>query len=157
MYLINRTQWFPYLAAPVSVGLVTLAIGDLGETRFLANASMLYLIAVLAMATAFGSGPAVVASIASFVAFNWFFVEPTRTFAVANPQEWVALVVFLLTAVMTGQLAAGQRSRAQEAEQREREASVLYDIARSLGGQILSGRFTRLSNGFVRTSTWRPL
>ncbi len=45
----------------------------------------------------------------------------------------MSLLFFLLTAMVTGQLAAGQRQRALEAQQREREAVVLYDVVRLLG------------------------
>ncbi len=96
----------------------------------IANISMLYLIAVLAIAVAYGSWPAVVASVLAFLAFDFFFVEPVHTFTVSDPEEWISLLLFLLTAIVTGQLAAGQRRRAQEAEQREREAVVLYDVVR---------------------------
>lgn len=102
-----------------------------GRTH-LANISMLYLIAVLAVAAGFGSGPAILASVAAFLAFDFFFTEPYYTFTVADPTEWVALLLFLATAVITGQLAAGQRRRAEEARQREREALLLYDVARLL-------------------------
>jgi two-component system sensor histidine kinase KdpD len=119
-----------YVAGLAAVVLVSLAIGFvLGQTR-IGNISMLYLIAVLVTAVAFGSGPAVVASVASFLIFNWFFVEPLHTFTVADPTEWIALLLFLATAVITGQLAASQIRRAEEAKQREREAVVLYDVAR---------------------------
>jgi two-component system sensor histidine kinase KdpD len=119
-----------YAAGLAAVVLVSLAIGFvLGQTH-IANISMLYLIAILVTAVVFGSGPAVVASVASFLIFNWFFVEPLHTFTVADPTEWIALLLFLATAVITGQLAASQMRRADEAKQREREAVVLYDVAR---------------------------
>jgi len=119
-----------YAAGVGFVVLVSLAIGlVLGQTH-IANISMVYLIAVLATAVLFGSGPAVVASIAAFLIFNWFFVEPLHTFTVADPTEWIALLLFLATAAITGQLAASQIRRAEEAKQREREAVVLYDVAR---------------------------
>jgi len=119
------------------VALVTLLI-QLVEPRLdTRNTSMLYLIVVLAVASRFGHWPAVVASVAAFVTFNWFFVEPRHTLIVSEPEEWVMLIVFLLTAIITGELAAGQRRRAEESEEREREARVLYDTARSLGGPQL--------------------
>ena len=119
-----------YAAGLAAVLLVSLVIGFvLGQTH-IANISMLYLIAVLVTAVLFGSGPAVVASVAAFLIFNWFFVEPLHTFTVADPTEWIALLLFLATAVITGQLAASQIRRAEEAKQREREAVVLYDVAR---------------------------
>ncbi len=125
-----RAWWFGYLAALAAVGLVSVVIGVALSGTHLANISMLYLIAVLAIATLFGSGPAIFASVIAFLTFDWLFVEPYHTFTVSNTEEWIALLLFLVTAVITGQLAASQRRRAQEAEQREREAVVLYDVMR---------------------------
>ena len=112
-----------------AVALVTLFIGSvLGGAHF-ANASMLYLVAVLVSAIAFGRGPAIVASIAAFVAFDWSFVEPLHQFTVADPEQYVSLLLFLLVAAVTSQLAAEQRSRTAQALDREREAVILADIA----------------------------
>src|SRR5207237_2073153 len=94
-------------------------------------------LAVFASAILFGSGPAVVASIAAFLVFDFFFTEPVRTFTVADPEEWVALLFFLVTALVTGQLAAALRRWAREARQREREAAVLYEVVRVLNGPEL--------------------
>jgi two-component system sensor histidine kinase KdpD len=116
-----------------AVALVSVFIGVvLGQVN-LANVSMLYLLAVMATAVGFGRGPAIFASITAFLVFDWFFVEPLHQFTVSDPDEWVSLLLFLITATVTGQLAAGQRQRAREAQQREREAVVLYDVVRMLG------------------------
>jgi two-component system sensor histidine kinase KdpD len=130
------TRWrswvLGYGAALLAVTLVSLFIGlVLGEVN-LANVSMLYLLAVMASAVGFGRGPAIFASVLAFVIFDWFFVEPVHQLTVSDPGEWVSLLFFLLTATVTGQLAAGQRQRAREAQQREREAVVLYDVVRLL-------------------------
>jgi two-component system sensor histidine kinase KdpD len=122
-----------YLAALAAVGVATGLIGLIQTRWHLANISMLYLVAVLATATRFGSGPAVLASVAAFLCFNWFFVEPRHTLTVADPEEWVALLLFLAAAIITGQLAARERRRAEEAHQRERDAIVLYDVVRLMG------------------------
>jgi two-component system sensor histidine kinase KdpD len=124
------TSWAGYGAALGAVGLVSVLIGLVLGRMPVANVSMLYLIAVLAVAVAYGSWPAVAASVAAFLAFDFLFVEPLHTFTVADPEEWISLLLFLLTAIVTGQLAAGQRRRAQEAEHREHEAVVLYDVVR---------------------------
>ncbi len=94
---------------------------------------MLYLIAVLAVAIWCGRIPAIIASVIAFLSFDFFFVEPVHKFTVSDPEEWVALLLFLVTAAVTGQLAAAQRLRAQEAQQREREALILYDVVRLMG------------------------
>src|SRR5436305_14168136 len=103
-----------YLAALGAVTLVSLAIGLVERYAHIANVSMLYLVAVLATAIAFGRGPAVAAAVAAFLTFDWFFVEPLHTFTVSEPNERVALLLLLLTAIITGQLAAELLRRAQE-------------------------------------------
>jgi len=90
---------------------------------------MLYLVAVLVSATAFGRGPAIVASVAAFVAFDWWFIEPLHQLSVADPEQYVSLLLFLLVAIVTSQLAAEQRSRTAQALDREREAVILADVA----------------------------
>jgi two-component system sensor histidine kinase KdpD len=118
---------------------VTLFIGSvLGGAHF-ANASMLYLVAVLGSATAFGRGPAILASLTAFAAFDWAFVEPLHQLTVADPDQYVSLLLFLLVAVVTSQLAAEQRARTAQAREREREAVVLADIARLTAAPDLAG------------------
>ena len=139
-------DWRGYLLGLFSVGLVTLVIGALQPPWRVANVSMLYLIGVLATATVSGRGPAILTSIAAFLAFNWFFVEPLHTFTVADPSEWFALILFLLTGAITGQLAGDQRRRAIEAGQREREATLLYSVAHSLVGADLNTALQAVAN-----------
>jgi two-component system sensor histidine kinase KdpD len=124
-----RSAWpARYGLALLGVVCVTVVISQLGGLH-LANTSMLYLIVVLVAAVALGRGPAVFSAVVAFLGVNFFHTEPRYTFFVADPDEWIALLLFLLTAIVTGQLAAGQRRRADEAEEHERQARVLYDIA----------------------------
>ena len=121
----------PPLHAPIltlaGVLLVTVVIGVLEARGHIANISMLYLIVVLAAATFAGRWAAIAASLASFLAYNWFFVQPLHTLTVGDPDEWFALVLFLITAGITGQLASQLRDRAREAAARERETVRLYE------------------------------
>jgi two-component system sensor histidine kinase KdpD len=127
-------EWRGYALGLASVAIVTLIIAALPASWRVANLSMLYLIGVLATAIAVGSGPAIATSLAAFLAFNWFFVEPVHTFTVSEPSEWFALLLFLVTGAITGELAGRQRSRALEAAHREREATLLYAVAHVLTG-----------------------
>ena len=122
-----------YAAALAAVVLVSVVIGAIEARGHVANISMLYLMAVLGAAILLGRGPAIAASIASFLAFNWFFVEPIHTLSVGDTQEWFALMLFLVTAVITSQLAADQRDRAREAADRARDATLMFEVARVLG------------------------
>jgi len=117
-----------YALALAGVAVVTGLIAALG-TFHLANASMLNLVVVLLAAVALGRGPAVVAAIGAFLSSNFFLVEPRFSLNVANPEEWVTLVLLLLAAIVTGQVAAGQERRAEEAEDHAREARLLYEVA----------------------------
>ena len=128
--LLTKRRWSGYGAALALTALVTVLIGLVIGRVNIANISMVYLLVVLAAAAGFGMGPAILASLAAFVAFDWFFIEPIHTFAVADPAEWLALLLLLVAAVITGGLASELRHRAQVAEQREREAAVLYDVVR---------------------------
>ncbi|MBI2863219.1 MAG: DUF4118 domain-containing protein [Chloroflexi bacterium] len=132
-----RRNALGYATSFVGIALMTVLIGLILSLSAIPNISMLYLVVVLAISVAFGRGPAVFASILAFLAIDWFRTEPLHTFTVGNPAEWIALGLFLLTAIVTGQLAAGQRRRAQEAEQRKREAVVLYDLVRLMNGPDL--------------------
>lgn len=97
-----------------------------------ADASPVYLLAVVVMAGRYGTWEAVATSVASVLVYDFFFTEPRFTFQVADPQEWLNLLLFLVVAVVIGRLAALQAERAEESIQRAREAQSLFAISRSL-------------------------
>ena len=126
-----------YLGALGAVLVVSAAIAAVPQAAGIPNVSMLYLIPVLAAATLSGRGPSILASVSAFVAFDILFVAPRYTLLVTDPSEWIALLLLLATAVITSELASGQRGKADVALLREREATVLYDVARLTGGPDL--------------------
>lgn len=85
-----------------------------------------YLLIILFVATKFGSRPAVAAALVGVLGFNFFFLPPVGTLAIADPENWVALAAFLITAVTAGELSARARKRAEEAEAARREIERLY-------------------------------
>ena len=141
LWRISRAYLLPLALVGVFTGIVALvrAWADVS------NVSMLYLLAVLASAVLFGSRPAILAAIASFVAFNFFFLQPRYTFTVADSEEWVALGLLLISGVITGQLASLQRERAREAERREQEAIVLYDVVRLMADPDLQSALNQVA------------
>lgn len=122
-----------YLAALAAMVAMTAAVGALLASARIANASMLYLLVVLPAAIGFGRGPAIFASVAAFLLFDWFFVVPFHTFTIKDPDEWLSLALFLVVAIITAELAARERVRARQAERREREAVLLLDTLRLIG------------------------
>src|SRR6266540_409825 len=93
---------------------------------------VLYVFAVLPVAVLFGLAYALPVSIASMLAFNWLFLPPRHTFRLSDSENWVALAVYLVTAVVVSALASRSRRREAEAERRAREASLIADVAGKL-------------------------
>ena len=122
------------LAAVIGLSLVIAAVIAAFQLERL---SILYLIVVLAVATRLGRGPAIFASLAAFLIYDWAFTEPYHQLAIDDPDEWLSLGLFLLTALVAGELAANERARSEQAKRREREASLLFDTLRLLGGPDL--------------------
>ncbi|MHB8648786.1 MAG: sensor histidine kinase [Gaiellaceae bacterium] len=123
------------LASAGAVALVSAAIAILEPYVPVLSLGVLYVFAVLAIAVVWGIELAVVVSIVSMLAFNWFFLPPTHTFQLRDGANWAVLAVYLVTAVVVSLLAARARRRAELAERREREASVLGEMA----GDLLRG------------------
>ena len=120
------------VVAPVSLAIATIAIAVLQDGLGVPNPSALYLVAVVATAIVSGTWGAVLASIASFLLYNFLFVDPRYTLTVAQPGELVNLLLLLFVGIVVGQLAALQRARAEMAIAREREARALFQVSRAL-------------------------
>jgi two-component system sensor histidine kinase KdpD len=102
-----------------------------------------YLVAILLIATWWGIVEATAASVAAVLCFNFFFLPPIGTFTIADPQNWVAFVAFLVTAVVASQLSGRARQRGIDAAGRERDLERLYALSRGLllspGGPSIPG------------------
>ncbi len=100
----------------------------------LPNLSMIFLAAVLFSGVRVGTRAAVIASFASFVAYNFFFIEPIYTFTIAQPQELLALLIFLGVAVLTGSLTGRVRDQRESVIKNAQIMGSLYDYSRKLSG-----------------------
>lgn len=94
------------------------------------NMSFVYLLVILVLASTLGRYAAVLASVTAFLAFDYFLVPPFYTFVIARWEEWIALFVFLVTALLTSQLSAVMRQRTDQAQQQVRETRILYELLR---------------------------
>jgi two-component system sensor histidine kinase KdpD len=127
------------LGAEVAAALASVAcavvVGEaLTAVLKLPNLSMIFLTAVLFSGFRFGTRSAVIASFASFVAYNFFFIEPIHTFTVAQPQELFALLIFLAVAVLTGSLTGRVRDQRESVIKNAEIMRSLYDYSRKLTG-----------------------
>jgi K+-sensing histidine kinase KdpD len=123
---ISEHRWHRRLTAAVvslaAVALVSGAIFALKTVAPVLSLGVLYLFAVLPVAAVWGLPFGVLVSIVSMLAFNFLFLPPTHTFRLADSENWVALAVYLVTAISVSGLAARARRRAEEAEQHARDA-----------------------------------
>jgi two-component system sensor histidine kinase KdpD len=94
-----------------------------------------FLLAILAVSAVWGMAVSVAMSLAAVVAFNYFFLPPVGTLTIADPQNWVALVAFLVSSIMGSQLSSRIRAEADEAHQRRHEIERLYQFSRKLLGE----------------------
>jgi K+-sensing histidine kinase KdpD len=94
------------------------------------NISIVYLLLILVLASTRGRFAALVASVMAFLSFDFFLVPPLYTFVIARWEEWIALFVFLATALIASQLAAVTQRSVEQARLKEREARILYEAGR---------------------------
>ncbi|MEX2262735.1 MAG: ATP-binding protein [Bryobacteraceae bacterium] len=96
------------------------------------TAGFAYLIVVLAIATGWGLVEAVTASVTAMLCFNFFFFPPVGRLTIADPQNWVALGTFLVTALVASHLSNRAKRQAMEAKERQRETEQLYAFSRAI-------------------------
>ena len=104
------------------------------------------LLAILGISARWGLAEATAASLAAVLGFNFFFLPPFGTLTIQDPQNWVALAAFLVTAVTASQLSARVRRRAADAEARRLEIERLYVLVQAM---ILSGNPRKTIREFV--------
>src|SRR5262249_13381367 len=113
------------------------------------------LLAVLVTAISFGIWPAIYASVLSFLAYNFFFIPPIYTFTIAEPYELLALVIFLVVAVISSALAGRVREQARVSASRMRAMRRLYEFTRRLSGlatldAVAEGAASEIHAGLTR-------
>ncbi len=120
------------VSAIVVVAVTTALVFPLREVAPVVSLGVVYLVAVLLISTVWGAWLGVLTAVASALAFNYFHIPPTGRFTIAESENWVALVVFLIVAVIGSSVAQVARARATEADQRRREADLAAEMARLL-------------------------
>lgn len=132
---VRRLARATAVAAPL-LALATLVVWVLQDGLGVSGASMVYLVAVVVTALLTGTVGAIVSAIAAFLLYDFLFIEPRYTLTVAEPSEWLGVVLLLFVGVVVGQLAARQRTRREQAEMREREAIAQFRLSRALATRV---------------------
>src|SRR3954451_3832397 len=126
------------VAAALGVALTTLLVFALRGVAPVVSLGVVYLLAVLVIASIWGVWLGLATALASALAFNFFHIPPTGRLAISGGENWVALAVFFVAAALASSLTEVARRRAVEADQRRQEADLSAEMARLLlrGGRL---------------------
>jgi K+-sensing histidine kinase KdpD len=124
----------PYLATLAAVATALFAAWLLRPIAGLESVDLVLLTPIIAVAARYGLRPSLFGCLASVLAYNFFFIPPLYTFAVADPANVVRLLAFLLVAVVTSNLAARVRAEASVAQRRAYVTEALYAFSRGTAG-----------------------
>ena len=122
-----HSRWAGYILAALAIGAVTAILIPLRSEINTTTVGFAFLLVVVSVAIIRGSGPALLASLAGMLCYNFFFLEPLHTLSIVDPQNWIALTAFFITALAVGQLSARAKRRAEEAESGRVENRRLYE------------------------------
>jgi two-component system, OmpR family, sensor histidine kinase KdpD len=119
------------LIAALSVAGITL-VGDRWLHLNPTTIALAFLLGVLGISASWGLRQAVFMSVIATLAFNYFFLPPVGTFSISDPQNWIALFAFLVTAVTASELSERARRGARSAIERRQELERLYAFSQLL-------------------------
>jgi two-component system sensor histidine kinase KdpD len=133
------------------VAVETLILYPLGEVAEPVSLGVVFLLGVLLVSIVWGAWLGIAASLLSALAFNFFHIPPTGRLTIAEAENWVALAAFLVVALAASSVAEAARLRAEEAEQRGREADLAAELARVLlGAPDLAGALAPAAERIAR-------
>jgi len=143
-------SWGRYAWAVVACGVTTLVTWPMLALFDLANIVMLFLLNVVLVAVKLGRGPAMLATVLSVAAFDFFFVAPRFSFAVSDVQYVLTFAVMLGVGLLIGQLTANLRFSANVSASRERRAYALFELTRELSAALQSVQVVELGEAAVQ-------
>ncbi len=130
--MTSRVFWPGRIVVSICVVAAVTALYAVAAPANPTTVALSYVVAILLIATAWGITESTVASLAATLCFNLFFLPPVGTLTIADPQNWVALGAFLVTAIVASQLSGRARRRTLEAVGRQRDLERLYALSRAL-------------------------
>lgn len=145
---LSRAVWRGTIEVAAALLVATLAVAALKSVAPVTGLGVIYLLAVLAVAIRWGDVAALVTAVLAVALLNFFFLPPVHRLTIADSENVVSLVVFLVTAVVVGRLAAMARERTREADARTAEARARGREAELLG--------TAASSLLVDAGDWEP-
>ncbi|MEA2528298.1 MAG: two-component system, OmpR family, sensor histidine kinase KdpD [Thermomicrobiales bacterium] len=125
-----------HVAAALAVTVATLLMLAVRDALGILNVALIYLLICFVLALTAGAGPAALAAVLSFLTYNYFFIPPFHTFTIGRANHVLALIVYLLVAIVTAQLVAKVRAGTAEVEREQRRTALLYELNAALIGDV---------------------
>lgn len=122
-----------YVAGVAVVGVTTTVSWFALGRNELADVVMVMVLGIVLVAMRFGYGPSLVATVLTSLAFDFFFIPPYLTFAVADLRHFATFAVMFVVGVVVSHLTQRIREQADSARQRERRTASLYAVTREVG------------------------
>lgn len=144
-----------YLMAVLTVLVITVVIKFFNHFLSIQVVALLYLLPVVLCARFWGFGPGIFSAIIAFLCLNYFFVPPLYTLVVHASQDLLALIVFLVVALIISQLLGRAQASVLAASDREQEATRLYELSSSISGQQDAASIVKLLAEKI-TETFTP-
>jgi two-component system, OmpR family, sensor histidine kinase KdpD len=138
----TRIVWWRYMASVTLVTLATLISVPIHRILTPSNLVMVYLAAVMFAAVFWGRGPSMLAAFLSVLAFDFFFVPPSFTFAVSDTRYLLTFIGFFVVGLVISYFATRASQQAQAAQRREEATASLYAFSRELNSAVTLGNIT---------------
>lgn len=131
-WLQRRTSWPAYFFSAIVLSLITVLSGFVQPYLEFSNIIMLYLLGILIVAINGRRGPAIMATLASVVLSDYFFVKPFYSFAIGNMRDTLTLLVMLVMGLFVSNTTVVIRQQAERARLREQRIAALHALSEQL-------------------------
>ncbi|HME32219.1 MAG TPA: ATP-binding protein [Terriglobales bacterium] len=126
-----KAVMYHYVAAMGTIAIVVFAYRRLPAVNP-TTVALTFLLVVLGVASRWGLTVATTTAVVATLAFNYYFLPPIGTFTIADPQNWIALLAFLISAILASRLSERARRETLNATRRRKEVERLYSLSQQL-------------------------
>ena len=126
-----KAELYHYAVALGTIAIVATVLHHLPDVSH-TTVALIFLLVVLSVASRWGLTAATTTAVVATLVFNYYFLPPVHTFTIADPQNWIALLAFLISAIIASRLSERARREALNATRRRKEVERLYALSQQL-------------------------
>lgn len=145
-------QLYRHLGAILSTVLIVFLLKTLFPRLEVQTIALLFLIPIMVSTALWGLTPGILASLLSFLGFNYFFIPPYNSFKVHQTSDLISLIIFLVVAAVLSQLIGRAREGMKLAKEREWDATRMYELSSALSAVVEPSDALKEMVGFLYTT-----